>query len=524
MARNHVLSCLSLTMLLVAGDPFTASAARLQASEASRQITLDIADFAGKGADSDRGSTNPRGMQLSEKDWRTLQQTPMWCWAACIQMIVSYACGEPVVSQQEIVIRNYGLPVVAGARSLEQIRANLDLWVPRLSGNDMRLTGIAHPGPLDGDGLYEELSAKRPVVLGVNGQSHVVICYGAKFREAGLGGKEIEAVHIFDPYPGSGGDQWLTAKRLPQHSRYRWENTVTFVAEPTDYVSHQERVYRIVEPSNLQILPTYAGRSISFEWKLAGDLVPEQMIIRTFALDRLLRPLDSVDVTYVFDPEASPGDSGSTLLSLPYPVPYETWTIIAAVKLPHAEVEQENDANWSSSPESVPFGSGRLEFEDKLVQVSIKMRTDKEDAFGWAYGTLEEAKEEASQAAIDNEFDETSLLGRLDDYWRGSETMKARCKIDDVEFETEQAMGIVDDDTPAEAVGKRYADRLSVPGAELHMLVAHSASETLGGIEVDDWRYVRDRDEEADDGSYDVYVTGATIRCWATLRTYRVKQ
>jgi hypothetical protein len=132
------------------------------------------------------------------------QQTQVWCWAACIEMVINHNLGSRVVSQQEIVTRNYGAPVALPAMSWAQIWANLNILVPNPNGFDYQLSAVSVNGPLDGATAERELKAGRPFLVGVNGQSHVVTCYGAKIRTGPGGAKSIEAIHLFDPWPTSG--------------------------------------------------------------------------------------------------------------------------------------------------------------------------------------------------------------------------------------------------------------------------------------------------------------------------------
>ncbi len=295
--------------------------------------TVEIASFRGRPAQTVWSQQHVVGLGQGGpqmEDFARIQNTPVWCWAACVQMLVDYTAQQPIVSQAAIVTRNYGAPIMAGAQTIEQIAANLDLWIPRRTGRDVRLSGHSFARPLDGDELREELLAKRPVILGVNASSHVVVCFGAKLR-ANSGGYDIEAIHIFDPLPGT-GDQWLTRSQWPNHSRYRWESSVSFEIDETEYVSHPGQVASAVEVRNANLVPLFGARRMNFDARCSIEKPPVALVIRTFLLDFLGRPVSWVEQELAWPEGLERNLWHSFAADIFIPPPEVTWTMLVALR------------------------------------------------------------------------------------------------------------------------------------------------------------------------------------------------
>jgi hypothetical protein len=158
----NIVTFLLVALAIVPSQPL----AQQIANPKSTVERVEVKSFRGKAASAKWNPSEWGNLPAdSGGDYARFQLTPMWCWAACLQMVIGFASKEDVVAQADIVVRNYGVPVVAGAQTLEQIRANLDLWIPRRSGNDIRLTGESHDSQLSASELYDELSEQRPVIL-----------------------------------------------------------------------------------------------------------------------------------------------------------------------------------------------------------------------------------------------------------------------------------------------------------------------------------------------------------------------
>lgn len=133
------------------------------------------------------------------------QRSSQWCWAAAIQMVLSYY-GVPV-SQEEIVARSYGmsgdgrLPDWPG--SFEVITANLNNWGIDVNGAQYvvqaQLGWGAPPAPV----LLDEVSNGRPMIIGyVTGPqtSHAVVATGASYYPSAYG-PMVQTVIVRDPWP-----------------------------------------------------------------------------------------------------------------------------------------------------------------------------------------------------------------------------------------------------------------------------------------------------------------------------------
>jgi hypothetical protein len=136
---------------------------------------------------------------FEEKEAR--QKTPVWCWAACIQMV--YAAQDVSLSQEQIVTAIKGR-LVAEAGSNREIVDALNAVGFTQEGNFYSSVSVFHPGAPYIPGLIKELEEDRPLIVSyVSGpnSSHVVIIYRAKYQQTPLG-PVITSVTLFDPYTG----------------------------------------------------------------------------------------------------------------------------------------------------------------------------------------------------------------------------------------------------------------------------------------------------------------------------------
>ena len=129
------------------------------------------------------------------------QQGQNWCWAACVQMVLSSKGIK--VDQADVVQRTYGA-VVDAPGGADAILNRLSGWFQTRSGR-MLLAASAVPGPMQQGLLYSYLKNQSPLILGVNypGASigHAVVVTAAIFKisDAGL---ELKEVIVRDPWPG----------------------------------------------------------------------------------------------------------------------------------------------------------------------------------------------------------------------------------------------------------------------------------------------------------------------------------
>jgi|GEM_PF-6645586 len=214
------------------------------------------------------------------------QQTLVWCWAACVEMLVEHVSKDRTTTDQtQIVTRNYGVPAALPAYSWEQIRQNLNVLIPNRDGMDWQMNAKAHYRQLMPTEVIEELSNNRPFLLGVNGQSHVVVCYGAEINRNAFGQLQVDRIRIFDPFPGK-GSQWLTRQQWPQHVRYRWESSITFKIEKSSFVSAPKQLRKRISSKTPQVTArSQFGSKIAAEIKFHGHKAPKFVLFRILGRD-----------------------------------------------------------------------------------------------------------------------------------------------------------------------------------------------------------------------------------------------
>src|SRR6266851_6508931 len=93
------------------------------------------------------------------------QAQDMWCWAACIQMILNFY-GIPI-TQDEIVTRVYRCPINEPATD-DVISASLNGWGINAEGRGYVVQSHVGSGPPAAAVLTRELSNGRPVLLAFN--------------------------------------------------------------------------------------------------------------------------------------------------------------------------------------------------------------------------------------------------------------------------------------------------------------------------------------------------------------------
>jgi hypothetical protein len=128
------------------------------------------------------------------------QQGQNWCWAACVQMVLSTKGIK--VNQADVVQRTYGA-VVDAPGGADAIQSRLSGWFQTRSGRTLLAASVV-PGPMQEGLLYSYLKNQSPLILGVSypGASigHAVVVTAAVFKvsEAGL---ELKEVVVRDPWP-----------------------------------------------------------------------------------------------------------------------------------------------------------------------------------------------------------------------------------------------------------------------------------------------------------------------------------
>ena len=128
------------------------------------------------------------------------QQGQNWCWAACVQMVLSTKGIK--VAQADVVQRTYGA-VVDAPGGADAILSRLSGWFQTRSGKTLLAASVVQ-GPMQEGLLYSYLKNQSPLILGVSypGASigHAVVVTAAVFKvsDAGL---ELKEVVVRDPWP-----------------------------------------------------------------------------------------------------------------------------------------------------------------------------------------------------------------------------------------------------------------------------------------------------------------------------------
>jgi len=160
------------------------------------------------------------------------QRTPVWCWAACIQMVLNYY--EVDITQEEIARRTFGSdwygnpPAIGG--SAEIISRNLNNWNVDRRGAPYAVSSSVYRGSPDAATIIGHLSQRKPIILayGPNSQSgHVVVVTSVSYVIDQFGYPSITTVIVRDPFP----DVWNSQTRgrreypngyLPEPVQWMW--------------------------------------------------------------------------------------------------------------------------------------------------------------------------------------------------------------------------------------------------------------------------------------------------------------
>jgi len=128
------------------------------------------------------------------------QQGQNWCWAACVQMVLSTKGIK--VNQADVVQRTYGA-VVDAPGGLADIVTRMSGWFNTRSGRTLLIASHV-PGPLQPGLLYSYLKTQSPLILGVSYPGadigHAVVVTAAVFK-TGDAVLELREVVIRDPSP-----------------------------------------------------------------------------------------------------------------------------------------------------------------------------------------------------------------------------------------------------------------------------------------------------------------------------------
>lgn len=197
--KTHVLEmrmCVNARRTRVMADSSLPLAHRLRATAV--MVALGVAGGCGSGSSEQIfsvGIPTDRMVEVAAE-----QQGQNWCWAACVQMVLSTKGIK--VNQADVVQRTYGA-VVDAPGGADAILSRLSGWFQTRSGRTLLAASVV-PGPMQEGLLYSYLKNQSPLILGVSypGASigHAVVVTAAVFKvsDAGL---ELKEVVVRDPWP-----------------------------------------------------------------------------------------------------------------------------------------------------------------------------------------------------------------------------------------------------------------------------------------------------------------------------------
>jgi ABC-type bacteriocin/lantibiotic exporter with double-glycine peptidase domain len=147
------------------------------------------------------------------KRYEAKQKTPVWCWAACIQMVINQ---HEIELSQDDVVRNVKGKIAFDTASAEEIKDFLNGWKSFESPQKRWATNCDYKaGAPDPNRMFRQLGiSQRPLIVSLKTEEdedveHVV----ALFKTEYIVGDDIELVTVYDPYTGQEEDlEWEDAK------------------------------------------------------------------------------------------------------------------------------------------------------------------------------------------------------------------------------------------------------------------------------------------------------------------------
>ncbi len=154
------------------------------------------------------------------------QRTPVWCWAAAIQMLFNYNGIE--WNQEQIVTAVKG-HIIAERATAAEVVTGVRGWRidPAVPGRTWRAEATHWTGTVPPDVLVGLLGRNRLIILGLD-RSHIVVLFRAHYRAAEGASPRIDTVTIFDPGEAAASvADWST---LSEHVSDWWEVWAAFVS------------------------------------------------------------------------------------------------------------------------------------------------------------------------------------------------------------------------------------------------------------------------------------------------------
>ena len=154
------------------------------------------------------------------------QARPNWCWAACVQMVLSSRGAGGGLTQEQFVRLTYGDAADLPGDPVQVVH-QLDDWPVRAAdGRDARLHATVGIGPPAVEVLLDSLGRGLPVIVvyGANEQvvGHAVVVTAVVYEDS-TSGPRPRSVHARDPDPAfaaTQGKRTLTPEELARVSWY----------------------------------------------------------------------------------------------------------------------------------------------------------------------------------------------------------------------------------------------------------------------------------------------------------------
>jgi len=131
------------------------------------------------------------------------QETPVWCWAASIEMCLDYYGFD--VSQPEIVARTFGGAIPAAGNWI-QITQNLNYVGQDAKGKNVLVSASVYWGSPSSEVIVNHLKNNNPIIMAFHNPStfigHAVVITGVEYSVIN-GRVKIHNVTVRDPFPYS---------------------------------------------------------------------------------------------------------------------------------------------------------------------------------------------------------------------------------------------------------------------------------------------------------------------------------
>jgi len=138
------------------------------------------------------------------------QNTPVWCWAATIQMALRYYGFD--IKQPEIVQRTFGAAIPTTGNWV-QMTQNLNYLGQAPNGKNMLVSATVYFGSPSAESIINHLKQKKPIIMAFNNprtfSGHAILVTAVDYHFAGKRAV-IDQLTIRDPFPYN--PQHITAK------------------------------------------------------------------------------------------------------------------------------------------------------------------------------------------------------------------------------------------------------------------------------------------------------------------------